>query len=62
MFWTFHSTSMGLSHSLYNLSSERARPMYPTKNQVNGTEAYSLNRRLGFGQANQIILANPQNC
>ena len=29
MFWTIHS--MGLSHSLDNLSSEQARPMYSTK-------------------------------
>ena len=47
MFWTIHS--MGLSHSLDNLSSERARPLYSTKNRVNGTEAQTLDKRLGPG-------------
>lgn len=53
---------MGLSNSPDNFSSERARLMYSIKNRVNGTEARSLDRRSGFGPANQTILATPQNC
>lgn len=35
--------------------------MYTTKNQVNGTEARSLDKRLGFVPVNQIIIVTPQN-
>ena len=56
MFWTIQSTA--LSYSLNNLSSERAQPSYSTKNRGNGT----VNRRLDFGPANQIIPATPENC
>ena len=40
-----------LSHSLENLSSERARPMYSAENRVSGTEDQTLDKRLGFGTA-----------
>ena len=50
LFWIIHSTA----HSLDNLSSERARPMYSTKNRVNGNEAHLLDERLRFGSAGSL--------
>lgn len=54
---------MSLSHSLDDSSGKLAQPMYSTKkNRINGTEARSLNRWLGFGSANQTIPVTLQNC
>lgn len=52
--------SIGLSYLLDDFSSEKARPMFPTTNWVNGTEARLLGRTLGFGPANQNIHDTPQ--
>lgn len=60
-FWTIYSTahSLDLPHSLDNLSSEGARPIYSKKIRVNGTKTCLLDKQLGFGPANQIILILP---
>lgn len=54
-FWTIYS----MAHSLDNLSSEGARPIYSKKIPVNGTKTRLLDKQLGFGPSNQIILILP---
>lgn len=51
-----HSTA----HLLEILLSERARPMYLTKNRLDEIEARLLGRRIGLGPANQIILVSTE--